>query len=132
MEKEIASILDSRIVFNANIASDGAVNGVGVDCQGIQTGLMFAIAATALTDGSYALSFEEDDDVAFGAPTAVPASQIYNQPDPVTAVTANGDALAKVGVLYTKRYVRPVITASSVTTGADLIVLATESNDLAP
>jgi len=133
MEKDISQKLDVRSGVATPVTSDGTVNGTGVDCQGIQTGLMFAIGAIAYTDGTHAISFQQADDDAFSVNVnAITADQIVGEIADIAAATASGDPLPKVGILYTQRYVRPVITSTSVTTGATIVAMAVEHVDEAP
>lgn len=133
MEKDISQRLQNRSCVAAPITADGAVNGASVDTQEIQGGLFFSAGAIAYTDGTHVLSFEEADDTGFTVNAgAIDASQLVGSIADISAATANGGVFESVGVLYTRRYVRAVVTSSSVTTGATVIVMATESPDNKP
>jgi len=133
VEKTIASRLNARMLLVAAIVADGDSLGAIVDTQNIQTGLAFAMAITGLTDGDYDLVIEESSDAAFASDVSdVPADQIYNAVATQSADIAATDALPMLGVLYTKRYLRPKVVASSVTTGATATVVSVEHVDEAP
>jgi len=111
------------------ISADGVSNGDSVDTANFERGTAFALDVTTRTDGSYLLSLEDSaDDITFGA---VDAANLIGS---VTAVTANSSgALQKLGCFGTLRYVRPVVTASAVTTGAVRVtVVAIQGADLEP
>lgn len=133
MEKTIASRLNARMLLVAAISANGDSLSAIVDTQDIQTGLAFAMAITGYTDGDYDLVIEESSDSAFGSDVSdVPADQIYNQTATQSAAIPAADALPMLGVLYTKRYVRAKVVASSVTTGATATVFSVEHADEAP
>ncbi len=142
MEKDISQKLNCRTCLDAAITSNTTTNGAAVDTQGIQTGLMFSIAALLFTDGVYAVSFEQADDLAFTTNVnTVAADQIVGSIEDIIAAAVNGAVMGKAGILSLKdpavgnqlqRFVRPVITSTGVTTGATLAAIATEMLDEAP
>jgi hypothetical protein len=133
MEKDISQKLNNRSTVAAAVTANGAVNGAAVDTQAIQTGLMFALGAIAYTDGAHVISFEQADDSGFTQNVnVIGADQLVGAIADISAVTTNGDALAKIGILYTQQFVRAVITSTGVTTGATILAIATEHVDDAP
>ena len=140
MEKDISQKLGGRSLLASPITSSTTTNSAVVDTQGIQTGLAFYIGANLYTDGTYAFSFQQADNLAFSTNvTTIDSAQIVGSITDITAATTAGDSLQKVGILNLKtaalqdsRFVRVVVTSTSVTTGATIVVLATEMLDDAP
>ena len=129
-------------VFNASISSDTDTNTSGVDTADYDLGTTWFFQATAYTDGNYAIGFEESDASNFTGATDVPAEKIVGptgatlttaqqQVTAVTPVDGTGSAV-RLGVHSTKRYVRAVITSTSVTTGATLNVACLVGPEVIP
>lgn len=114
MSEEITSGIRYSHSINQAIAANGAVNGSSIDTANFGLGVTAVLDVTGRTDGSYLLSLEDsDDDASFAAITS---SKLVGS---VTALSANSSGvLKKIGAFGTRRYVRAVVTASSVTTGA--------------
>ena len=130
--REQVTMMNLATLISANIAANGVTNGESVDGRNDELGLSFFLSIRGTyTDGTYTLSLEESDDNSSWS--AVPAEKLVfggsDNPEAggviagqtsiaVSAATAVGANAAKVGVFSNKRYVRPVVTASGVTTGA--------------
>lgn len=128
--KDIASNLRTALLSAIAVAANGVVNGNSVDGADYELGLMFVFDTSDYTDGDHAVSLEESDDDA--AWTAVPAEKLIGTPPVISAASVEGDALPKLGVFSNKRYVRPVITSTGVTTGADIRVLDVQKAEHMP
>ena len=129
MSGDIISGLRISHSISKVIAANGVSNGSSVDTANFELGTAFALDVTTRTDGSFLLSLEDSaDDASFAA---VPAANLIGS---VAAVTADSSgALQKLGCFGTRRYVRPVVTASVVTTGAlRVTVLAIQGAELEP
>lgn len=128
--QDIASDLKPVVESLAIISADGVTNGNAVDTAGFECGIMFIAECVQYTDGDYAITLEEsDDNITFAA---LPAGKLIGGMAVIDAVAAEGDTVQKVGLFSNKRYVRSVITASTVTSGAAIIVTAILRGELRP
>lgn len=124
------------LAFDAAISTDTTTNGAIIDTADQDLGVSFFLGATAYTDGTYKLVLQEGDDSGLSDATTVPSEKLITVTgldavaDGVTAVTADGDKLAKVGVFSTKRYVRAQIVSTATTTGATLNMVALVSPEV--
>jgi len=124
------------LILPVTIGANGVTNGASVDNADSECGLSFLLSIMGVrTDGDFTLSLEESDDDSTWA--AVPAEKIIHGGDDtpgnggvtsvanvvLSAATALKANSAKIGVFSNKRYVRPVITAAAVTTGATLVTV---------
>ena len=131
--KDIRSDLLQLNSLYAVIASDTTTNGAIIDTAKYDNGLMFAVVIPAYTDGTYDLVLEEDDDIGFGTATVLPTDTLIGAlPSLSTANPQGSTPLHTVGVFGNKRYLRPSITSTSVTTGATVLVLMTLAGETAP
>lgn len=121
--KEMSTHYQSFKIHDAAIAADGNTNTQIIDTANFDLGVTFTIGASAYTDGTFTLSFQEGDDPALSDAVTVPAEKLVGAAS-ISAVTALGGQYAQVGIHSTARYVRPVITAASVTSGATIEVNA--------
>lgn len=140
MEKDISQLLAIRGLLVQDITSDTDTFSPSVDTQNIQGGLMFAVSASAYTDGTYAVSFQKADDTGFTVNVNdIPAAQIVGAIADITAAQVVTE-LPKAGILSLKdpstlqdqRFVRVKITSTGTTTGASILVVSTEKLDEAP
>lgn len=97
----------------ATIATNTTTDGVTVDCQGYDAVELIARTG-AWTDGAYALSIKESDASGSGF-AAAPASSILGGQSLGAA-----NAVAKIGYIGTKRYIRLSIASTGTTSGASL------------
>lgn len=114
------------------VAADGTSDGAIIDTADYELGLMFSLQLPVYTDGSYELVIRESDDPAFASSTVVPDIKLIGKPDPLTAATADGSQLYTVGVFSNLRYVRAVLQASGVATGATAVVNCIQRAELMP
>jgi len=102
------------------ITSDTSTASMSFDTADYDLGVMFTVAATDYTDGNYQLVLQEsDDDIVF---TDVPVEKIIGSADDITAATANGGTLSRLGLFSNDRYVRVNVVSTGVSTGANLEV----------
>jgi hypothetical protein len=132
--KDLRSGLQSNLVMAQNITSDTTTNGTILDTRNFDLGIVFTIYASAYTDGTYDITIEEDDDVTMATAVAVSSDQLIGQLSDmqVTAVATEGDKLGTIGVFGNKRYLRLNVVSTSVTTGADIQVVAMQKAELKP
>lgn len=132
--KDIASDLEVLKNNALSVTADGQLTGDSVDMADFGEGGMITANVTAYTDGQHAVTVQESaDDGASDPWTDVPAEKlIINGTNVASALTAAGDALAKVGFFSTKRYIRPAVDSTGVTTGADLSLFVTRKGELLP
>lgn len=126
----IVNKLDEKVLFNAAISSNGANTAQVLDTAHFDGGLMFSVAATAYTDGTYAVTVEESEDNSTF--TTVPAAKVINPLPSITAVTNNNNSLDKFGIFSNQRYVRVTITASGVTSGATILLTGVQMAENQP
>jgi len=114
MSEEITSGIRYSHSINQAIAANSTVNGASIDTANFGLGVTAVLDVTGYTDGSYLMSLEDSaDDSSFAA---IDSSKLIGS---ITALTANSSGvLKKIGAFGTRRYVRAVIVASAVTTGA--------------
>jgi len=128
--KDIASNLKAVCSQIEIVGANGATQGATIDTANYELGLMFTAMCVQYTDGDYAISAEESDDGSTW--TNVPSEKIIGTATVIDAAVAENDTLSKFGVFSNKRYVRSEITATNVTTGAIIIVMATMGDELMP
>ena len=122
-----------RLALEAEITSDTTTVGAIFDTANYDAGIYFAIASTTYTDGTYTLKIEDGDDSALSDAADVATAQlVYGTLPAVTAVTADGAAYDKEGVIGTKRYVRASIVSTATTSGAFLSLLCIKDAELLP
>lgn len=121
------------LALDANISSNTTTVGTGLDTADYDFGVMFALAATAWTDGTYTLVLEDsDDDGSTDAYAAVSSDMLIGALASVGAADVNGVALSSTGVHSAKRWVRVSIVSTVVTTGADIVVMAVLKGEYNP
>lgn len=132
------NVSDIRASQNDTIAvsADGTVAGNAVDTADYELGLTFVAFTTAYTDGTHVLGAQEsDDDGATDPYTAVSADKLIIPvagDNSAAAAVNEGDACIKVGVFSNKRYVKPIITSTGVTTGATFSVMDIQKTEYGP
>jgi len=111
-----------------SISSNTTTNGTAVDCALYSNNfrdVAFVVQAHTLTDGAYDVTVEESDASGSGY-AAVPADRVLGS---LPSFAATDDNVVKsFGVRPTKRYVRAVITSTTVTTGGALSAVALLGN----
>ena len=106
------------------IGADGAVNGASVDIAGFHA-LLFLVQSGTITDGAYDLKLQESDDAS--AWSDVSSDEQLGSPD---YALADDNVVKRIGYIGKKRYVRLVITASSVTSGGVFSAIALKAQPL--
>jgi hypothetical protein len=139
--RDMISTMSARLSSHTAITSNGITNGTIMDTAEYDLGVSFVMSAPIRTDGTYKLTFMEGDDSGLTDGTVVPADKIItlaNTADDavITGITAatTGPAnlIKRAGVHSTKRYVRAVVNATAVTTGATISVTALLGAELIP
>lgn len=102
------------------ISANETNNGIIIDTADYDMGIKFAFDVSAYTDGSFAVSYEDGDDPALADAAAVATDKVIGDAVVLTAVTAADAPFKGNGVFSTRRFVRPVITSTGVSTGATL------------
>lgn len=116
-------------VIGSNTTTTGAI----IDTADFDLGLCFAVLVTARTDGTFTLKIEDGDDAALADAADVATAQlVYGALPAISAGASEGDIMAKEAVHSTKRYVRPSIVSTGVTTGATVQVVAIKWAELLP
>ncbi len=134
---DIRSNLEQSIANAAAVTGDGTTNGVAIDTADFELGLMFAPVVTNYTDGTYdfTLQASEDSTFATGVTTYVDGDDELIGTLAglqVSAANVNADVLPTLGLFSNPRYVRINVVGSSVTTGADVTVVATQKAETMP
>lgn len=111
----------------ATIATDTTTNGIAIDTQGYQSGVMMLRVGT-FVDGTYMLGVEESDASGSGY-TDIPAARIVG----TALALAGANEHDAIGFVSNKRYVRGTILSASTTSGADITASCALGNpDIAP
>jgi hypothetical protein len=116
MRTTYSSTLVQKALASATIQT-GTTNGIAIDTGVFGNNFreaLFVVHSAVLTDGSYALTFEES--------AAVDSSRVVGSL-PTFALT-DDNVWNSFGVRPTKRYVRIVVTATGATTGGVLAATA--------
>jgi len=132
--KDIASDLEVLKNTAVSVAADGQETGESVDMADFGEGGMVVADVTSYTDGAHALTVQESADDGDSDPwTDVPAEKlIINGTNIASNETSEGDALVKVGFFATKRYIRPAVDSSDVTTGAEIALSVIRKGEILP
>jgi len=134
MFRDIVNQLESHIVYNQPIVADGDTFSLEFDTIDFESGLYWSVFVTVYNDGDYLLSAQESDVGGFNQSDwdDVPTEAYCNEQPIANSVTGALDPIPILGVFSTKRYVRLKITASNVTSGANLAGLVTAKADYRP
>jgi len=107
-------------------SSAKTVEGSLVDLNEFNSACLLVLAGNAWTDGSYTLTVKEGD-AADGSDLAdVDPSLLVK--DAAAGVVGAANAVSRVGYVGTKRFIKPSLTSTGVTTGATAGVLVIEGN----
>ena len=119
MFRDIVNQLESHIVYNQLVSSDGDTFSLEFDTIDFESGLYWSVFVTVYNDGDYLLSAQESDVGGFDQSDwdDVPTEAYCNEQPIANSVTGALDPIPILGVFSTKRYVRLKITASNVTSG---------------
>jgi len=94
------------------ISSDTTTNGTGVDVRDYDGAMVVFQSNDAITDGAFALKLQEsDDDSTY---TDVDSSE---QIGTLANFSSSAEGIQQVGYVGNKRYLRPVITTTSTSSG---------------
>ena len=135
---DIESPLQPTVALAAAISSNTNTDGAILDTANFEMGLVFYLDVIARTDGAYELQiFESDDSSMAGAtqiiaPKLLPTTLSTNSITAPTAAVSQGTILSKIGVYANRRYVRPRIVSTTVTTGATIRVIAVQKGEQTP
>lgn len=121
--RDLKTTVQVSVNKHATISTSTTTNGTAVDTVGFLT-LTYALTIPSRTDGTYALVLlQSDDDGVTDAYAAIPAANLIGSLPSLSAATTDGAAASTVGVFGNKRYVKPTIVSTSVTTGATAQVI---------
>lgn len=132
--QDIRSDLSNSAALIATVTGNGTTNGAIIDTAEMDGGLMFSVSAPVYTDGTYTFTLQEGDESNLSDAATVASGKLLGSLTDLTlsAATASGGDMADIGVFSNKRYVRLQVTAASVTTGATIVAVATQKNNLVP
>lgn len=120
-----------NLLHNATIATDTDTNSTSIDTADFDFGVFFTVAATAYTDGTYAISLEDSPDNSVF--TAVSSDKLIGSITALAAATsASGGDMGRLGCFSTEQFVRVVITSTSTTSGADILVASVMAGEYNP
>lgn len=110
MHRDLRHNVEVKAALNiAAFASDADVNGIIIDTQGFESG-MVVLRTGAVTDGDIVVKeIQESDASDMAGEEAIPAARLLD--DFVALDGANG--MTKVGFVCTKRYIRVVFTTDN-------------------
>jgi hypothetical protein len=128
--RDIKNNIQTDLAFYAAITTATTTNGMVLDTQGYDGGVMFSFAALAWTDGTYTPLIQEDDAIGMGTATTVPADQLIGTAAEVAtalgAATTLGAAMVRLGIKSTKRYVRLQMVSTGASAHATIAAVATK------
>jgi hypothetical protein len=132
--RDLKNNLASDALDFKEILGDGATNSSILDTAHYDSGIMFSFACPDYGDGTYSFALYESDDSGMSGKTLVPADQIIGSLSTIifTSQTSIGDKLSSIGVIGSKRYLQMEVTASGVTTGATIVVVANKVPEYLP
>ena len=132
--KDIASGIDQFLPISANITSNSVNTGGSVDLANYGEGAVFALGIIARVDGDYLLELQESSDNGSSDPwTDLPAEKYIGTPAIFSGESYLQKFETKLGCFSTKRYVRPKVTATNVTSGCTLAaVVCAAKGELLP
>jgi len=118
---------------NVAITGNGVSNGAIIDTEGTVSNT-FIVDVANYTDGTYVFEFFDSEDSGMSGETAIIDDKLRGTEAGLTIAGAivQGNNLGSIGVVGTKRFVRVKITASSVTTGADVSVTVVQETRVTP
>lgn len=135
--KDIRSNLQQLVATLAAITGNGTSAGIAIDTADFELGFMLSIAVASYTDGTYNITIDESDTGAFAGEEVA----IVDGSDKligtiagmaVSAAQVEGGILPTVGVFSNLRFIKVDVVATSVTTGSDVVVIATQKGELMP
>ena len=131
-KRDLKSNILQNVVYSAKVAATGEVVSEAFDIAGFDSGVMFGLMVNNYVDGDYTIFDILESDESTGTYTKLTADQYIRDTNSALVVQANSDGvIPTLGCFSTKRYLKVTINATSVTTGADIIVLASAmGNDL--
>jgi hypothetical protein len=100
------------------IASDTTTVGETIDLASYEAA-EFVFLTKTVTDGDYAVDLYESDDSGMAGETLVSAEEMLG--DISFADDTDDDAIARVGYIGKKRYIRAKVVSINTTTGVDII-----------
>ena len=130
------NLSDQRTVlrFNQDITADGnhvsTLIGV-IDSADYDMGIFFSAGIVEFTDGVFEIQVQESDENNAGF-NLIPPEKLLGSFPVLTALTAEGGQLGEFGVVGTKRYLKVLIAATGVTSGARLVVSSIEKGEYNP
>jgi hypothetical protein len=133
--RDIVTRLNLGILISTDIAGNGVSLGTPFDGHDDEMGIVFFLTIRGVyTDGSYVMSLQDSADDGAGAPLGdwadIPANKILHGGSDIpgnggvtgSAVSSAADSAEligiKLGAFSERRWIRPIVTATGVTTGA--------------
>lgn len=97
-----------------------------IDVQQLQgfNSLEFYILAGVITDGAYALLLEHGDDPALSDAADVPDDDLTNLESTAGFTSTDDQVPKRIGYIGGKRFVRPSLISTGVTSGAFFVIMA--------
>lgn len=116
---DIISGVNVRVSLLSAVAEDGVYYGETLDLSDPIARLSFLIGVLSHSNGAYTLTLEDSDDELSWSP--VPDSKIIGS---ASAIAVTGSSLLPgLGVFGTRRYVRPVLTATGIPPATETVGL---------
>jgi len=126
-------------IMNAAITTDTTTAaGVVIDTKDYERGVYFTFAANDWTDGTYTAKIEEDDNASMTSPTNIASgsNKLIDHEGAgaslpaLSALSADGDSLPRIGVHSTERYLRFSIVSTSTSTGGNIVAFCIKDGEL--
>lgn len=103
-------------VISTNTTTAGPI----FDTAEFELGFSAFISAVAWTDGTYTMLIQEGNESDLSDAVTIPTDKLIGSLPAVSAATADGAELGKVGIHSNLRYVRVSVVSTGTTTGATI------------
>jgi hypothetical protein len=132
--RDLKNNVDVDLNEYVEILANNSTAGTILDTADYDSGIMFCFAVPDYGDGTYSINMYESDDKSMTTEALIPDEKLIGSISDLvfTSVTNQGDPVKTLGIVGTKRYVRPVITSTSVATGATLFISINKVHEILP
>jgi len=130
--RDLKSNVQQSVIFSGTIATDTTTPSNAFDTVGFNGGVMFGLAVANYTDGNYKISKiqESSDNVTY---TDIAADAYITDDNSYAAASADSaGVISTIGCFSTERYLKVLVESDTVTTGAEVVVIATAKGDSLP
>jgi hypothetical protein len=132
--RDLKNNVDVDLSKYIEILADGSTTGTILDTADYDSGIMFCFAIPDYGDGTYSINMYESDHISMSTQTIIPDEKLIGSTSDLvfTSATSQGDAVKTLGIVGTKRYVRPIIASTGATTGATFFISINKVHEILP